>query len=355
MKRLLLVAMAVIPFLFSCPTGDYFSDIEGINLLSVDEQAFTGWEIDYGSDDVTFEYMTFTESAQAGPSTGDTVYRMEIVNLVPNGDFKSDTLGPGWNPIGGATGIINNETLEYALDSNAHRVDYDLSNAADGLVSEASYIIRFQLKSTSAGSAYFEYRNPPRKWTLDNPSTSLIYNFPTAFPDGTDATFTPNETTDIFTIGTTQTGGTMYGYIDNLRVARTDINSYITLNVPKSNMTRTDLPSGEYRFTVYVKDDPDVTPTTVNRMPASAVSLFLLSAADALVSGGSYASFEAADDWSDWTALSVTGHIQVDNDAETALRLRITPTDISRGSYGRDVGSLLISSPVLEYSSDGSF
>ena len=75
----------------------------------------------------------------------------------------------------------------------------------DGLVADASYIIRFDLKSVSTGTAYFEYANPVTTWRADISNAALTYDFPKDFST-VDSSFTPDGVLDRFTIGTTGTG-----------------------------------------------------------------------------------------------------------------------------------------------------
>jgi len=349
--RLILTTLLVVLSLSSCPMGTSFSDLEGINLLSTDEQAFTGWVIDY-SKTVSYDYLTFENSAEAGPAGAPSVHRMEIVNLVPNGDFFDGSTLADWVPTGAAPSISGGRLIYNIAtgDSIVYNIGTEIF---DSLISDGIYNIRFNFISNTTGSSGFQYSSPVTAWPLSVTNTSLIYQFPEDFSSDADNSFTPHLTTNEFQIGT---GETMSGSLDNFRIARTDIESCIFINIPVTSVDRPDLVSGTYRFTVYVKNDPGATTTPVqNRMPASSVCLGIYSSENASVSSKNEVSYGASSAWLDWTPYSVTGHIQIDEGAETALRLRISPTDTLRGSYGRDVGSLLISAPSLEYSSTGRF
>ena len=351
---MLFILLLTLPLLISCPIADPFAELEGINLLSTEEIAFTGWAVGY-SKTVAYDYLTFSTSTETGPASGDTVRRIELVNLVPNGDFEA-AISSEWSSDTGTPPNTTSNHLNYNLGKN-DRVNYNMTDASngllDGLVSEASYIIHFDIRSSITGTSYFEYRLPRHAWNVDIKSTTATYKFPAEFHDIVDSSFTKSDSTSIFSIGTIDGGPTMAGYIDNLRITRTDVDSCLSITIPVTSTGRADLLSGMYKFTVYVKNDPDVTPTTPNRMPAEYLTMCIASPDGATISNLTAQSF--SEDWSEWTACSVTGQIQIDNDAESALRLRVSPTDMYSASYKRTLGSLLISSPVLEFSSDGVF
>ena len=352
---MLVILLIILPLLVSCPIEDPFAALEGVNLLSTDEQAFTGWAVDYSSE-VSFDYLTFNSSTAAGPATGDTVKRIELVNLVPNGDFEA-AVSSEWDSDG--TVVTYNAASNYLSYSftNNERVYYNMNDAGkgllDGLVDGAGYIIHFDVSSINPGTSYFEFSSPVQTWKISIEKADTVYYFPADFYGDVGYSFSASGSTQIFSIGNTTDGGAMTGYIDNLRISRTDIDSFLSISVPVSSDGREDLLSGIYRFTVYVKNDPDVTPTTANRMPAEYLTLSIESPDDASVSNISFQSF--GEDWSDWTACSVTGQIQIDDGSESALVLQISPTDTVSSLYKRTLGSLLISSPILEYSSDGVF
>ncbi len=358
MKKLAFLFLLILPLLVSCPIEDPFASLEGTNLLSDNEQAFTGWAVEYGKT-VSYDYMTFNDSTEAGPDSDSTVKRLEIVNLVPNGDFENALSATAWVDVGGGSGTISADGhLNYNLPNTVDRVDFKLTDSSDGLSdglpANSTYLIHFNLLSATATSI-FEYQNDsPQPWTCSVSDTTKVYLFPDYFIDSFDSTFQPGGT-NIFSIGTTSTGDVSSGYIDNLRINRTDITPNLGISVPVESDGRDNLLSGTYRFTVYVKNDPAVTPVTANRMAADFVSISILSPDEASVMYSNTGVFESSSAWDDWTACSVTAFIQIDDAATYAFRLLISPSNNSGAYYKRDVGSILLAAPVIEYSSDGSF
>ncbi|RKX84217.1 MAG: hypothetical protein DRP57_06375, partial [Spirochaetes bacterium] len=128
--------------LSTCKQTDLFSEYRGTNLL--DGIPFTTWVPDQ-----TGPYMNYEEESGTGcepPSDhpGEEVYRLEIKNLIPNGDFEATTAGAaplGWTAYNGggtgsdtlevidsgnlgggeAAGLIDNKTMHFATDNAADR------------------------------------------------------------------------------------------------------------------------------------------------------------------------------------------------------------------------------------------
>ena len=395
MKRLTVLILLIFPLLVSCPTGDYFSRLEGTNLLDSAAKDFTDWTITYSKTiPIGYDYLEFTEAAAdagttAGLSAGAAIYRLELVNLVQNGDFEQ-ALGANWTPVddndpvstlelniipsAGESFEMYGNVLEYNIEDDPDDyIDFDFLSGLDFFESSGAYVLRFDLKSQTSGGITFEQRfreasGDAVDWSINIITANYLYKVPFDF-DTVDGQFTYNFPDSFFTIGASQKSGTTQkGYIDNMRAGRTDVQSCIIIDVPwqDDTVSRWFLLSGFYRFSVMVKNDPTVSPATANRIPSESISLCLLSLKDGEIEESfsqSWSSSDTGADWSGWTKVWVdtNNSIQIDppENSESAnynaIRLRITPTDISGGNNTYDIGSLLIAEPSLEFSSDGIF
>jgi hypothetical protein len=153
----------------------------------------------------------------------------------------------------------------------------------------------------------------------------------------------------------------MDGYMDNLRMLRTDIENRIVLEVPWSaGGTRPDLVSGFYRFSLYIKNIPPAE-LPANEFQSKSVTLGILNTPGGLNSIYNQAVHQSNDagvNWDEWTQISVDSFLQVDRLAtdptDPVIFLCITPTNVQSAPF-KDVGSILIAAPGLRYSSDGTF
>ncbi len=96
LRRLVLFSLSVFLLMTGCQEPDYFGEYEGINLLG--SSSLADWQLmpDYSFETGTsaVDYMKYTpETGQAGPHAGP-VYRLEIKNLINNGDFENGTSEP---------------------------------------------------------------------------------------------------------------------------------------------------------------------------------------------------------------------------------------------------------------------
>jgi len=390
MKRRGIIIILCIPFLFSCPTEDYFSHIEGLELLTTDDRAFIGWTTEY-SKTVSMDYLEFTEaSADAGSTDGlsadASIYRLELVNLVKNGDFE-EALSADWtavdqNPLGTTLEMqIVAGTGQYAMAGNVlyfniedpnDYLDLNLLSALNGFEEGGRYVLRYNLKSINTGGITFEQRfreaeNDAVEWSFDITTKYRLYEIPYDF-EAVDSSFDYNaDQGSFFTIGASQKSGTTQkGYLDNLRAGRTDVQSRLVFDVPWRDGGRPDLLSGYYRFSVMVKNDPTVTPNTANRIPARDICLGI-STQNGYTSETFHQAWEESSDgtnWAEWTEVYVVtdNSVQIDRPAGTMeimdyypLELKIIPADPTGGSDTYDVGSILIAEPSLEFSADGIF
>ncbi|GEM_PF-2511399 len=387
-------------FLSGCPNNeDLFPEYRGLNLIQ--DIPLSVWEPDQSS-----VYMNYEQVSGSGyePPTGHDgadVYRLEINNLIPNGDFEASIVGAapaGWTAVNGggavdtlevidqgnlgsgvASGIIDNNTMHFSLDNALDRIDFDLrdavNGAVDGLVADASYLVRFNYRTggqlytelyDSSGSVYNSTFFGGENGGTTNISLTNLLEYPPSelkgpFPDITIG----SSSSYYYSFGYKYTTGSgpQEGYIDNFRLIRTDIAYRLRLTLSFASDTPYPLLSGWYRFSIYVKRDPSA--GTGNRFQSDRVSVG--------ISGGGVASngetfdessftnhqqyYDGVDgqDWSGWSQLKVDLFLQIpiSSDDTKVMQLYVSPTDDSIGSLKKDIGSILISSPSLEMYPDG--
>ena len=133
-------------------------------------------------------------------------------------------------------------------------------------------------------------------------------------------------------------------YIDNIRLMRTDLELRLRLTLPITGTTDQDLIPGNYRFSIWVKRDPNL---GNNRFAANEVSLFARTATQFFQTVRSDAT-----GWANWTSLSLDIPVAVLDAANPALELAIASTDrITANSSA--AGSVLISAPSLQLCPSG--
>jgi hypothetical protein len=388
-----------------------WSEYTGVNLIAdrgFDYQAASS-ELQWTADRTESYYMNFehpsetaaldTDGLPSGTSS-DGIYRLEIPNLVPNGDFENSTdviggtagLQPqNWSEGGGSIDPATSYFYEvfdasgttqkaepsralygnslYFTNRNNEQILYDLSNLEDGFIEYSTYTVHFELRSTYATNYEYNdgistpYTSTP--WVFARSSTYEIRSFP---PQLLDPQFTARSGTGYFSIGLLETSiaeALQIGYIDNFRIVRADMRSYIYILIPAAGEESTTpaLLDGAYEFSVYIRQDPTNTTGSIpvnNRMPASAVSLcagYRVGTDGISFNSGPPTVFKADAedaDWSQWTKVTAYVEIQLSDvyaaPGETVyLELMIAPTDTSLAGLNRDAGSLLVAAPYLEY------
>ena len=371
MKRIwipisILVLCAAALITFSCSNGnDPFEEYRGVNLIEG-----TGFDAgEWTADRSESYYMNFeaVTAADAGGTTGlpdgAAVYRLEVPNLMPDGDFESTSAGPlptptGWSATGGTNQIVSpgiyGQSLEYNI-TETQMVDFTLSNLADGFIANKYYLIRFVLE---ASSAVFDYHNGVASlnapWILAG--LSGITAFPTANDDPEILAISSGGT---FSINTPGTGSSVQGgQLDNFRIIRTDIPYGLRLQVPSIQEGRPELIPGTYRFSVYIKqeDSASVTPAVKNRFRSAGVTLQIKGPHDSVSDFTVATAFHPDDEDADWTSWQLIStdiedlYPSAKEEPNNAVTLSIYPTDV----YDLDIGSVLIAAPSLEFIPEGS-
>jgi hypothetical protein len=377
--------LAVVVLIGCKPVAGPFDDYRGVNLIG--DLSLSRWTLDQGAEFMTCETVTSVPP----PISSADVHRLEIRNLVVDGDFEQSPVGPGANGwtsvnggglvdtlevIGGVSAhAINGHTMHVKTDCLADLIGFNLRDAAwgarDGFLSHESYNLLFDYRCN--GPLVFEYHTaaslPDQRlhaWKLGGgPGGSMqiasfdnLNAFPGTFSVGQSEVAVGAEANAECSFGSIDPlkGKAQEAFIDNLRVVRTDIDCRARLSLKRESDTVQPLVPGQYKFSLYVHSDPDVG-TTPNRFGAHRISLGILSCttvATGTVATTSWSkAFHEGEDGLDfavWTRLSITLEAgETDPGAsDSTLELSICPTDDTLGAAGKDCGSILVSAPSLE-------
>ena len=378
--KLLLIAACVAVSSCEFPPAS-FTEYEGVNLLGDQGFSDTRWTPDQGSTYMRFEPVADTTATAVGLPTGLTaedpgasIYRLEIRNLIPNGDFEDPAVTgapDGWSivdvdptgsvtlAVGSSGSLSGKRELHIAHDKN-DAVYLDLSAPSgvsrDGMVEGGDYAIRFRFDPSEQLNYRFSLQTgagdiPP--WEAEVLLEDRDYEFPADFADVT-SRFTVMSATTRFVL----TDQKQELEIDDLRLVRTDIPSAVRMLLPYSDETRPDLISGWYTFSFYVHADPTVGDVEVpghrNRYPANALTYAINSTeyAVAYVDPSDPDPPDRHYSSDRWYQVQTEVHLQTvetDDPSTTVIELVLVPTDIV-SSNSHDVGSLLICSPSLTFS-----
>lgn len=388
----------------------YFDDYAGLNLISDYDFNVTGdWNLLSNAVPLTFDddYMRFEQvGVGAGPS-GSESYRLEIKNLFPNGDFEValggfwstantapavgiDTPTQGGPPFNTAqvidsTTLINNQrvistnTLKIVTADvngvNSDRVTVNLDNInlpfSAAPLPAGTYELRADYRTYGylvmhyyrLDGTYFDQQvvfsgfrgdsGPLNDVGLDDIGTLPGSNLFLPFNKTTGSHFLHfgyNPAANPTKVPDTNFQVTM---LDNVRLVRTDDDLgslWLEMTLPDLESASLTLLPGIYEFRVWVMDEAaaDITPLTANRFPSRKISL-------SFTANQGFADYVKTQTftgpWASWTQLTLRcENVQFSSDGlgttQPALRLRISPTDMTTGN-GIDAGSLLIARPEL--------
>ncbi|MEI8093712.1 MAG: hypothetical protein WCG80_05830 [Spirochaetales bacterium] len=396
---------------------DYFADYRGKNLLdssgfeAVDSTGAAKWSLEVPVDYMRFEVPTETSVpvtyVEATTSTSYPVYRLEIRNLIPDGDFEEEAAGASsfahsfWSlkqsgptannlvfgtsflTLGSITLVGDPRSLDHNAfwwDANAtgNRLQLDLKQALGTLWTAAAYRLRFDLINLTPGSGFDLF--------LMAGTTTLLSQVTDAQDGGSwQLTSTPTDQTTRISVSKTFTLDSTapqrivnFGnydpasptsnkaIIDNVRLLPAD--KLLSVGLKLAKLTSIDpagllalLPGskpGAYTLTLAVRDDPSSDPTSanhaLNRFYPQGLTVVL--AAQVKSGTGSYRQFfpRPAGGWSDWTTLELPvgfDFVTTDpTDGSPVLSIAFSPTDFFGNTLGgRDVGSLLIAHPTLTF------
>ncbi|MBI9106264.1 MAG: hypothetical protein JEZ04_05915 [Spirochaetales bacterium] len=374
--KITLTLLILTAMMAACIGPDYFSAYYAKNLVG--HKLLSTWAVNQSSIYIKYEAVT-TASTTGLPDETALIYRLENRNLVPNGDFEGIAPGPllpaGWaefgtgtNSIAAAVPIMTGQALSFALTGSDY-IEYSLNTLTAGLITDGTYLFRFDLAG-AAQSYKFNIDDTAPGGTLVTyfftlPTANLAYAIPESISTAPLTEFLVHSNLEVFRINSklAGTGTPQTGYIDNFRVIKSDQVQELAINLPFEDAERVDslnLLSGTYRFSLWVKSDTDAA-TTNNSFNSKAVTL-KMEAFDPDGTGGSVAfqSFSASDysSFTGWTQIYIDAVLQIDEPADTAntvIKLSVSPCDCTGGAITTDTGSILISTPELLYSSNGTF
>lgn len=371
--RLPVCALAVV--LAGCTLDtDYFSEYRGTNLLG-------NWGFDTGNWDleVGTEFMTWEPTGEA--HDGHPAYRLEIKNLIPNGDFEDESVTPdsgpsttvptNWSRLGGAVTFaathdsvsLTGRSMRWEapggssllLDlgaaigaawqpSNSYRVRFDFAELG------ATGLVNINLVETFPESLGQEtLAEVGGRWAQTSLQKAVVYGFSKKFDQ-------PETLENRFLVwGALKGSEATDMMVDNVRVFLDTGNRSVATSLPSLDSgTLTLLPGekpGMYRFTLWVKDDA----TANNRFQATKVSISVVAAVKSGSGTPSPVVFERpSGGWSTWTALTMDfgfDFVSDDDDLEgqPALAINITPMGLGTDAEAADVGSILVAHPTLTF------
>lgn len=416
MKRIIgvLGISATLLLTFSCDE-QLFTEYDGQSFLSSTSIQSDNWELmpDYSFESGTSatDYMDFSLDSSTGGPNGGPSYRLEIKNLLKNGDFEDGTILPWFFIDSGGSGnfgLINSGI--YEVDNFTARINLEKDDRAKIIYTDAfintftyvknkSYFLKYDYRTGSPLNLYYI-----PQWSASDPDQFLqdftyyqsyggiggavldqsinnLNTYPPLDPTTTSPRI-PNKTTasgyetTLNTDSLTFAGSAQGGSYDNFRIVRsTEGNFDLSLRLKLNIDHRPDLEliSGYYRFSIWVKaatltagENTYATDRvelgiqgydTDNHLNVEDYQVFYstqtLSDLYSLKDEGSYPG-----DWtSDWVQLILASNqtIQVPNiSEETVMELTISPSNpgITDNSWNRlSAGTILISEPTLEYSS----
>ncbi|GEM_PF-4132480 len=403
------VILLSVPGLTSCNLDtSYFADYENLNLISAYDLNLTGtWSLLSNAGPLIFNdnYMQFQQvGVGAGPS-GSESFRLEIKNLFPNGDFQAG-LGGVWvdnNLIGtpdvntyseievadafpgadsfSSTRLISGNTLKIITQDlsmvNSDRVSVNLSTftlpVTAAAIPTGTYELRVDYRTygnlimhyyrentgifydqQTINKGFLSSGGPKNDLTLDDlgslPGSNLFVQFNLISGSNHFLVWGFNPATSPPSAPPNNNQVTM---VDNIRLVRTDDGLgelMLEMTLPDLQSSSLTLLPGIYEFSVWVRDEAlaDVTPLTPNRFPSSKITL-TFTANQGFADYVKTQTFTGP--WAGWTQLTLRcENVQFSSEGLTptqpALRLRISPTDMTTGN-GIDAGSLLISRPEL--------
>ncbi len=379
MKKLFLKIFTVFSLL-TLLTGcsyDYFSRYESKNLIQ--HLSLADWTLSVSTTYMDYSTVTAAVAGTSGlPDAAAAIYCIENLNLVPDGDFEATTpdtnsFPAGWDNSNADAG--DGVESGSPIDGQALRFDegigeyltYDVNTISDGAIPDSNYLLRFDLSGDNTGNYYFRIEDTSGSGNVTTYSANLLqsgtaFAFPADFSSISLTEFLIHtDDSEVFHINLSDVT-LQAGYIDNFRIVKSDQDQNISIELPFIDENRIDslnLISGYYRFSVWVKADPNA--GVSNTFAAEAVSLSISSLdEEGLASRANSAAFDASDysSFSNWTEIYIDAELQIALPywgETTVIKLQISPGDITAGASGIDSGSILVSTPGLYYSPDSEF
>lgn len=369
-----LAVAAAIAGLAGCDLGDPLGEYRGVDILEsrglTIRDAGPGYlpgPLPDGFDYIRLERLSAAEYGTPPPVDAD-VYRLELVNLLPDGDFEEGAVGalpPRWEKTADGTVEVSDEAtsdfgtgnqLSFDVSANQEWGRIDLNaHLRDGLVGTGVYHIRLDLlRRTTDAQIILDFGSDESEAQSYLRLHGAEWVFPTdgsapqveAFPRRDDSNFDRPGVfyanaagTGFLYVGSPYASGPSAGYIDNVRIGRTDVMPHWAVVLPTAAEAGLDLVPGTYRFRVYVKSEitDEVSPASPNRFRSGALSVG---------ANNDFAGFSVeAHEWTTTEWVEIVHEFQLKaTDLEAGLVLQLTPSALDMPS----VGSVLIAAPILE-------
>lgn len=331
----------------------YFKDYDGVNLIAsldlnaVDAITTAPYWISMTDVSGTDPYMNFSADATVPGPTGisNPVYRLELKNLLPNGDFSAGLSGY-WTPqnltatpkislqifdadqtAGSGTKVVDDPGNGFALNGSNPRpisgnslfffagsandqLYFDLDQALGSTnYVPGRYLLHLDFKTAQTLYAqYYEYDNTTnysnrQSWAVGaNLTTGLQlsddYQTTSTMPNNTGranvlgfgvTTLTNRHRFSIgmeAAVGDPISGSPQALVLDNVKILRTDVDHSIEFKIFSLSTAQPKLLPGKYKFYLWVKDDPSVgTPGGANRFAADYLTVQVLAATKTKATG----------------------------------------------------------------------
>lgn len=404
---------------------DYFGEYRGLNLLKdydFDDVEADGatpkWQLATSDAFMTWERIGVSGDPRdaatptVGPDGVSPVYRLEIKNLIPNGDFEDATVtadgqttlpafwsmenfssvpktstvvfGSAPKPEGpdGLSGSISGRSLGWAATDSGDQLRLNLRNAALSLHPEAwsatTYRLHCQLinvKDQKTDIAVFLYNQSGTPllsipgggllaggngdWTIlttladektaDNASVFPLTNFLVA---NTNAPDTQPKEGQIVAFG--RQDGTDAIVLDNVRLVPDNQTLGVQTRFPRLDSGAAPLlpgtKPGMYVFTIWLRNDP--TAGTLNRFEPVDVAIRLKGTVKTGTAFTSAPGLRPVGGWPEWTKLTFKmgfDFVNLNSELNGQPALEITLSPTSGNIGESDVGSLLVSQPELTF------
>ncbi|MFP4376354.1 MAG: hypothetical protein ACLFP4_04860 [Spirochaetales bacterium] len=367
-----IAAAALALLVVACEPVDVFSDYRGVDLLSQRSVGIANWAISYqagvtpDTDYVSFVALTPGEyGSDAGLPAGSPVYRLEIPNLLPDGDFEASTAGSapsGWTVDPPSANYLVENAPSVMPDGNFVALEFgsadsafvNLSTLTDGFVIDALYHFQVDIKRVSDDvSILFDFGDASTSylgrddWRIEPiPGQAIVVeSVPSRTPENLfkNTLFAARDSADRFYAGAPAADSPFQeGYFDNLRIGRHDVFPHVRFELPlTATGDQLEFLPGRYTFSVFVKSELDtqVTPDTPNRFRSQQLSIGI----DEV-----YETYERADhgwDANSWAELTYSFELSSAKIASgDPLIITLTPS-----SFGTPaVGAILVAAPRLE-------
>ena len=365
MKIRYFILFTFLTIILNCNLDTSYDDIINRNLIpdgTLDQWSSTNTGSMAGDTGLDETYITYEQVSENDGYSNSSSYRLELKNLVPNGDFETGSINTDtWDDGNTTPSVINGNQYgsivgnRLSYDFNAtNYISFDLNDLTDSAFPSTRYRIRFNFRAQ--GKVLYDFNNnvdisflidPEQDWseTYDTTTTAT-------FPTKSINSIITHPANDIgyFSVGSpvlTSTPG-QAGTIDNLSIVRADGNYGVSFQIEESITSEgIELLPGTYRFSIHVKneDKDNITPNTNNRFAGDYVELKIEGPTSNSSTNVNRAVFEEPSDWTDWTQLSVVSASIRPGEGELPITLTVLPYF----SGDRYSGSILISSPTLEF------